>query len=47
MDKIESPYKLVKRFKVSNIIEDVTNVYNRLNFQKSPNKINISSPVLS
>ena len=44
MDKIESPYKLVKRFKVSNIIEDVTNVYNRLNFQKSPNKINISSP---
>ena len=23
---------------------DVTNVYNRLNFQKSPNKINISSP---
>ena len=44
MDKIESPYKLVKRFKVSNIIDDVTNVYNRLNFQKSPNKINISSP---
>lgn len=42
-DKIESPYKLVKRFKVSNIIEDVTNVYNRLNFQKSPNKTNATS----
>jgi hypothetical protein len=39
----ESPYKLVKRYKISNIIEDVTNVYNRLNFHKSPNKMNITS----
>jgi len=41
-DAIDSPYKLVKRFKVANIIEDVTNVYNRLNFQKSLNKTNIT-----
>ena len=44
VDKLESPHKLVKRFKVSNIIEDVTNVYNRLNFQKGQNKTHISSP---
>ena len=44
VDKLESPHKLVKRFKVSNIIEDVTNVYNRLNLQKGQNKTHISSP---
>lgn len=40
---IDSPYKLVKRFQDTNIINDVTNVYSRLNFQKSANKTNMAS----
>ena len=40
---IDSPYKLVKRFKDPNIINDVTNLYSRLNFQQTNKKFNITS----
>ena len=38
----DSPYKLVKRYKDSNIMNDVTSVYSRLNFQKSAGKTNLT-----
>ena len=40
---IDSPYKLVKRFKDQNIINDVTNLYSRINFHKNAGKTNTSS----
>ena len=40
---IDSPYKLVKRFKDPNIINDVTNLYSRINFHKNAGKTNTSS----
>ena len=38
----DSPYKLVKRYKEPNVINDVTNVYSRLSFQNIADKTHIT-----
>ena len=38
----DSPYKLVKRYKEPNVINDVTNVYSRLSFQNIVDKTHIT-----
>ena len=40
---IDSPYKLIKRFKDPNIIKDVTDLYSRVNFQNTAGKTNNTS----
>ena len=40
---IDSPYKLIKRFKDPNIINDVTNLYSRINFHKNAGKTHSTS----
>ena len=40
---IDSPYKLIKRFKDPNIIKDVTDLYSRVNVQNTAGKTNNTS----